>query len=211
MAGHDCGSPETVASFQQKCDANGFYTVSERDEFDTIYGDGVKMADAAQTEPEAVAEENGAESAYTLDKVVMLSRHNIRSPLSGSGSMLGDITPHTWFAWTSNPSELSLRGAILETQMGQYFRLWLEDEGLFPENYRPEDGAVRFYANAKQRTQATARYFSAGLLPVAAGSGVRLCCLRWPSVVLSSMYRLRSPTSPSLPWVVRLVKVPTVR
>ena len=163
----DYGSPETAASFQQKCDANGFYTVSERDEFDTIYGDGVNMADAAQTEPEAAAEENGAEPAYTLDKVVVLSRHNIRSPLSGSGSMLGDITPHTWFKWTSNPSELSLRGAILETQMGQYFRLWMEDEGLFPENYRPEEGAVRFYANAKQRTQATARYFSAGLLPVA--------------------------------------------
>ena len=113
------------------------------------------------------AAESSVEPAYTLDKVVVLSRHNIRSPLSGSGSLLGDITPHKWFDWTSNPSELSLRGAILETMMGQYFRLWLEDEGLFPENYRPEEGAVRFYANAKQRTQATARYFSAGLLPVA--------------------------------------------
>ena len=122
------------------------------------------MAISSSTIP-ATADE---EQAYTLDEVVVLSRHNIRSPLSGSGSLLGDITPHKWFDWTSNPSELSLRGAMLETQMGQYFRLWLEDEGLFPENYRPEDGAVRFYANAKQRTQATARYFSAGLLPVAA-------------------------------------------
>ena len=103
----------------------------------------------------------------TLDRVVILSRHNIRSPLSGSGSLLGEITPHEWFRWTSNPSELSLRGGILETMMGQYFRLWLEDAGLFPENYRPEEGAVRFYANAKQRTLATARYFSAGLLPAA--------------------------------------------
>ena len=107
------------------------------------------------------------EEPYTLDRVVILSRHNIRSPLSGGGSMLGDITPHEWFTWTSNPSELSLRGAISETMMGQYFRLWLEQEGLFPENWQPEEGAVRFYANAKQRTLATARYFSAGLLPVA--------------------------------------------
>ena len=104
---------------------------------------------------------------YKLDRVTVLSRHNIRSPLSGSGSMLGDITPHEWFEWTSNPSELSLRGAVLETQMGQYFRMWLEDEGLFPENYRPEEGDVRIYANSKQRTLATARYFSAGLFPVA--------------------------------------------
>ena len=99
---------------------------------------------------------------------MILSRHNIRSPLSGSGSLLGDITPHEWFEWTSRPSELSLRGAVSETMMGQYFRLWMEQESLIPENWQPEEGAVRFYANAKQRTLATARYFSAGLLPVAA-------------------------------------------
>lgn len=115
----------------------------------------------------AALAEAEAPAGYTLDRVVVLSRHNIRSPLSGSGSLLGDITPHEWFQWTSNPSELSLRGAMLETLMGQYFRLWLESEGLFPENYRPTEEAVRFYANAKQRTLATARYFSAGLLPVA--------------------------------------------
>ena len=109
----------------------------------------------------------GTEGEYQLKQVVVLSRHNIRSPLSEKGSLLGDITPHEWFDWTSGTGELSLRGAMLETTMGQYFRLWLEKEGLFPENYLPKDGAVRFYANSLQRTQATARYFSAGLLPVA--------------------------------------------
>ena len=114
---------------------------------------------------ELPAEETAGEQ-YTLDKVVVLSRHNIRSPMSGSGSLLSDITPHTWFQWTANPSELSVRGGVLETIMGQYFRKWLEKEGLFPENYQPEDGAVRFYSNAKQRTIATSTFFSAGLLPV---------------------------------------------
>ena len=104
---------------------------------------------------------------YTLERVVVLSRHNIRSPLSGNGSVLGNITPHEWFSWSSNPSELSTRGGVLETQMGQYFRKWLEQEGLFPENYLPEGEAVRFYANSMQRTIATAQYFSSGLLPVA--------------------------------------------
>ena len=106
------------------------------------------------------------EPAYTLDKMVVLSRHNIRSPMSGTDSLLSDITPYTWFPWMSQPSELSDRGAVLETIMGQYFRQWLEKEGLFPENYQPEDGAVRFYANSKQRTIATSTFFSAGLLPV---------------------------------------------
>ncbi len=109
----------------------------------------------------------GSRDGYKLAQVVTLSRHNIRSPMSGSGSLLGDLTPHEWFRWTSNPSELSLRGGVLETMMGQYFRLWLESEGLIPENCRPEEGAVRVYANAKQRTIATARYFTAGFLPVA--------------------------------------------
>ena len=115
---------------------------------------------------EELPEDPAAGEQYTLDRVVVLSRHNIRSPLSGSGSVLSEITPHTWFPWTSAPSELSVRGGALETIMGQYFRQWLEEEGLFPENYQPEEGAVRFYANSKQRTSATATFFSAGLLPV---------------------------------------------
>lgn len=114
----------------------------------------------------ACAEQTEAHKGYTLDKVVVLSRHNIRSPLTDGGSLLGDITPHTWYSWTSASSELSLRGAQLETLMGQYFRQWLESEGLIPRNWRPEGNSVRFYANAKQRTQATARYFSAGMFPV---------------------------------------------
>lgn len=102
---------------------------------------------------------------YELEQVVILSRHNIRSPLSGGDSLLGTITPNEWFRWSSSPSELSLRGGALETLMGQYFRKWLEAEKLFPENYRPEGEEVRIYSNSKQRTIATAKYFSAGLLP----------------------------------------------
>ena len=65
---------------------------------------------------------------YTLKQVVVLSRHNIRSPLSGRHSTLQRITPHEWYQWSSAPSELSLRGGALETMMGQYFRKWLVSE-----------------------------------------------------------------------------------
>ena len=104
---------------------------------------------------------------YTLSQVVVLSRHNIRSPLSGTDSFLGSITPHKWHVWSSAPGELSSRGGMLETMMGQYFRQWLEGEGLIGENYQPAEGAVRFYANSLQRTIATARCFSIGMLPMA--------------------------------------------
>ena len=106
-------------------------------------------------------------SKYKLDEVVVLSRHNIRSPLSGPESALGRITPHQWFVWSSAPSELSLRGGVLETMMGQYFRKWLVNEGLMKENEIPDLGTMRFYANSMQRTIATAQYFSSGMLPVA--------------------------------------------
>ena len=96
---------------------------------------------------------------YTLKQVVVLSRHNIRSPLSGRSSTLQRITPHEWYHWSSAPSELSLRGGVLETMMGQYFRKWLINEGLMQENEMPAEGTMRFYANSLQRTIATAQYF----------------------------------------------------
>ena len=141
---------------------------------ETTASDAAPAGETAQVTaaPETAAQQETPQApdvsdAYTLKKVVILSRHNIRAPLSGEGSFLSTATPHTWFQWTADTSQLSLRGGILETMMGQYFRKWLESEELIPENYQPEDGEVRFYANAKQRTQATARYFASGMLPVA--------------------------------------------
>ena len=104
---------------------------------------------------------------YELKEVVVMSRHNIRSPLSSGGAAYQRVTPYTWFQWTSPSSQLSLRGGVLETEMGQFFRKWVVSEGLLPENYRPEGDEVLFYANSRQRTFATAKYFSAGLLPFA--------------------------------------------
>ena len=104
---------------------------------------------------------------YQLKEVVVMSRHNIRSPLTSGGAAHTRVTPHQWFAWTSPSSQLSLRGGVLETEMGQFFRKWLVGEGLFPDNYRPEGSEVLFYANSRQRTFATAKYFSAGFLPFA--------------------------------------------
>lgn len=141
---------------------------------ETTAADAAPAGETAQVTaaPETAAQQETPQApdvsdAYTLKKVVILSRHNIRAPLSGEGTFLSTATPHTWFQWTADTSQLSLRGGILETMMGQYFRKWLENEELIPENYQPEDGEVRFYANAKQRTQATARYFASGMLPVA--------------------------------------------
>ena len=104
---------------------------------------------------------------YELKEAVVMSRHNIRSPLISGGAAYMRVTPHEWFKWTSPSSQLSLRGGVLETEMGQFFRQWIVGEGLLPDNYRPEGEEVLFYANSRQRTFATAKYFSAGFLPFA--------------------------------------------
>ena len=107
------------------------------------------------------------QGSYKLNGVVVLSRHNIRAPISNKNSTLGKLTSHDWFEWTSAPGELSMRGGELETIMGQYFRKWLAKENLITENYLPTAGEVYFYANSMQRTIATAQFFSSGLFPVA--------------------------------------------
>ena len=84
---------------------------------------------------------------YELKEVVVMSRHNIRSPLA-SGADYQRVTPHEWFQWSSPGSQLSLRGGVLETEMGQFFRKWVVDAGLLPDNYRPEGDEVLFYANS---------------------------------------------------------------
>lgn len=104
---------------------------------------------------------------YKLKEAVVLSRHNIRSPLSGNGSALGNMTSHEWHQWSAAPSELTSRGGALETIMGQYFRKWAVDQGLFPENYTPTQDELNIYTNSMQRTIATGQYFSSGFLPTA--------------------------------------------
>lgn len=103
---------------------------------------------------------------YILKEAVVLSRHNIRAPLSTKGSLLEKVTTHPWFEWTAGASELTTRGGALENQFGLYFRKWLVDAGLFKENANPTTNEINVYANSMQRCIATANYFKTALFPV---------------------------------------------
>ena len=146
------GDPGSAAEKKASYEAMGIRTISMRDDFLTIYGDGVAKNPLAR---------------YQLEQVVVLSRHNLRAPLSSNGSVPSELTPHSWIEWSAGSSELTLKGGIEETSMGQYFRKWLAKEGLFEENAVPGAGEVRFNARDKQRCRATAKYFAAGMLPTA--------------------------------------------
>ena len=51
----DYGDPDAAAAFKKECDKNGFFTVSEKDEFEILYPEGVQ-----KTEPEEEEEEKEA-------------------------------------------------------------------------------------------------------------------------------------------------------
>lgn len=103
---------------------------------------------------------------YKLSEAVVFSRHNIRAPLSSPGSFISGITPYTWHDFGVNTAELTMKGGVLETINGQFFHKWVVSEGLFPENAVPSDDELYVLANSMQRTISTARYFSAGFMPM---------------------------------------------
>ena len=103
---------------------------------------------------------------YELEQMVVLSRHNIRTPLVGKGSVLSRVTDpsYQWFQWEDPASHLTAKGQRLEAKMGAFFCEWLTKKG-FTEQYAAGNGKFRFYANAKQRCQLTARTFADAVLP----------------------------------------------
>ena len=103
-------------------------------------------------------------SKYHLAQVIVLSRHNIRAPLANAET-LGKITAHKWHDFGVKGGELTAHGAQIEEKMGAYCRLYFQKEELFPVAYQPEARDILFYANAFQRTIATARSFETGMFP----------------------------------------------
>ena len=49
----DYGKPEVAEEFKEDCKKRGFGTVSMRDEFETIYGEGIAMAEDVELAPAA--------------------------------------------------------------------------------------------------------------------------------------------------------------
>ncbi|CAK1546499.1 unnamed protein product [Leptosia nina] len=93
-----------------------------------------------------------------LKQVLILSRHNIRAPLS---SNLRYLSNKTWPTWEVEPGFLTAKGALLERQIGNYISNWLIGNGLLPAGC-PDQNDIHVYANTKQRTRKTAKAFVDG-------------------------------------------------
>ena len=167
----DYGKSEKHEELTKKWQGMGYNVISMRDDWKTIYGKDVRKTGSFRwlktyADKGTPANDWDLAEKYALEQVVVLSRHNLRAPLSSNGSVPKELTPHSWIDWSAGSSELTLLGGIEETSMGQYFRKWMDKEGLIPENSIPEEGELRFNARNKQRCRATANYFAAGMLPL---------------------------------------------
>ncbi|XP_061727916.1 LOW QUALITY PROTEIN: glucose-1-phosphatase-like [Cydia pomonella] len=99
----------------------------------------------------------GAGSGLQLKQVVMLSRHNIRTPLTTNLQLL---TPKRWPNWNGNTGYLTPKGQILEQAMGRYFADWIIEEKLLLD--KCPRNQVFVFSNTRERTIQTAKSFAEG-------------------------------------------------
>ena len=103
---------------------------------------------------------------YRLTQMLVVSRHNLRAPFVDDDA-LREISTRDWQPKRAKRGELTAKGGLRETQMGQCFARYLDAENFLPANGIFAANEVRFYANSFERTVATAHYFAAGMMPAA--------------------------------------------
>lgn len=125
------------------------------------------LISAALLSPTLFAAEQAqdAPEGYTLQQVLLMSRHNLRAPLANNGSVLEQATPRAWPQWEVPGGQLTTKGGVLEVYMGRYMREWLAQQGLVKVGECPTPETVYAYANSLQRTVATAQFFITGAFP----------------------------------------------
>ncbi|KAJ0182973.1 hypothetical protein K1T71_000949 [Dendrolimus kikuchii] len=102
-----------------------------------------------------------AEELKSLKQVIILSRHNVRTPLAKN---LEELTPKKWPVWREKRGYLTSKGVLLEGFMGVYFSQWLQQKGLLDQKC-PDENTFFIYANTAERTMASAEAFISKSFP----------------------------------------------
>ncbi|HEN3637072.1 TPA: AppA family phytase/histidine-type acid phosphatase [Yersinia enterocolitica] len=102
-------------------------------------------------------------TGYTLERVVILSRHGVRSPTKQT-QLMNDVTPDKWPQWPVKAGYLTPRGAELVTLMGGFYGDYFRSQGLLSAGC-PVDGSVYAQADVDQRTRLTGQAFLDGIAP----------------------------------------------
>lgn len=102
-----------------------------------------------------------AKAGMQLERVVLLYRHGVRTPLPGE-VQLNEVNGQAWPLWKQPPSELTPHGAEGARLMGAYDRHRLDSTGLFTQGTCPDPAQLWFWANTDQRTIASAQALAEG-------------------------------------------------
>uniref|UniRef100_A0A2A4IYT5 Glucose-1-phosphatase n=1 Tax=Heliothis virescens TaxID=7102 RepID=A0A2A4IYT5_HELVI len=89
-----------------------------------------------------------------LEQVLILSRHNVRTPLTGELEM---YSSKPWPNWNASSGLLTRKGYQLEGYMGEYLSDWFASENFF--DGCPGEDEIIVYSNTKPRTIASAKSF----------------------------------------------------
>ena len=104
-----------------------------------------------------------------LLKIVVLSRHGVRSPTQNR-TTLDQWSNKTWPRWPVRHGYLTERGQELVTAQWKAIRPVLTEQKLLPENACPSSSSYSLIADRDQRTRETALAIFEGLAP---GCGIR--------------------------------------
>jgi glucose-1-phosphatase/inositol phosphatase (acid glucose-1-phosphate phosphatase) len=115
--------------------------------------------------------QNKQNEDYELEKVLIFSRHGLRSPVEKDPQEMAKYSPYAWAKWDVPSGHLTAKGTVLETYFGQYLGQWLTDKGLLTTDRCASGEGIFAYANGVQRTIATGQAIVSGAF---AGCNVQL-------------------------------------
>lgn len=105
-----------------------------------------------------------AEDGETLQFVLFLSRHGVRSP-TGKAEQYNPYSAAPWPEWTVPPGYLTAHGYTLMTQFGAYDRARLAADGLLAPAGCADAARVTIVADSDQRTRETGKAIAQGMFP----------------------------------------------
>ena len=109
----------------------------------------------------AVTIDAGA-AEYTLERVVLLSRHGVRAP-TDSPRLAEFSRTKAWPKWPVKDAYLTQRGKLLATRMGEFYAAEFARQGLLPTRTHLSEKLVYVWADLDQRTKETGQGLLEGI------------------------------------------------
>src|SRR5882672_8673801 len=93
-----------------------------------------------------------ATAEYSLERIVLVSRHGVRSP-TDTQKLTEFTRSQTWPKWPVKDADLTLRGKMLASRMGEFYAQEFAARGLLPARQPLATNQVYVWADVDQRTR----------------------------------------------------------